>query len=68
MYRKRLKKKVKNKIIQYKYYMRVEDQIDLLRELINVIIKLNNQLYKYKLKKNPKQENYISQRRPQFNH
>ena len=42
MYRKRLKKEVKNKIIYYKYYTISEDQIDILRELINMIIKLDN--------------------------
>ena len=31
-----------------------KDQINILRELINVTIKLDNQLYKYRLKKNPK--------------
>ena len=60
MFRKGFKKKVKNKIIYYKYYIILENQINILRELINITIKLDNQLYKYRLKKNPKQENYIS--------
>ena len=59
MYKKRFKKEVKNKIIYYKYYIILEDQINILYKLIDIIIKLNNQLYKYRLKKNPKQENYI---------
>ena len=63
MYRKGFKKEIKNKIIHYKYYMNLENQINIFRELINIIIKLNNQLYKYRLERNPKRENYISQRR-----
>ena len=34
--------------------MILEDQIDILRELIDITIKLNNQLYKHRLEKNPK--------------
>ena len=42
MYRKRLKKEVKDKIIYYKYYTNLEDQIEILCKLINIIIKLDN--------------------------
>ena len=38
----------------YKYYINLENQIKILYELINVTIKLNNQLYEYRLEKNPK--------------
>ena len=34
--------------------MKIEDQINILRELINIFIKFDNQLYKYRLEKNPK--------------
>ena len=66
MYKKGLKEEVKNKIIHYKYYINLENQIKTLRELINVTIKLDNQLYKRRLEKNPKREKYIFQRRFQF--
>ena len=66
MYRKKLKKEVKNKIMRYKYYTISENQIDILRELIDIVIKLNNQLYKRRLERNPKREKYAPQRRPQF--
>ena len=42
MFRKKLKKKIKNKIIYHKYYTILEDQIDIFCELINIIIKLDN--------------------------
>ena len=42
MYRKRFKKKIKNKIIYYEYYINSKNQINILYKLINVIIKLNN--------------------------
>ena len=42
MYRKRLKKEVKNEIIYHKYYMNLEDQIETLCKFMNVTIKLNN--------------------------
>ena len=58
MFRKELKKEVKNKIMCYKYYIILENQINILHKLINIIIKLDNQLYKCKLKKNLKRENY----------
>ena len=67
MYRKRLKKEVKNEIMCHKYYINLENQIEILRKLIDVIIKLNNQLYERRLKRNPKREKYISQGRSQFN-
>ena len=67
MYRKRLKKKVKDKIIYYKYYMNLENQIKILHKFINITIKLDNQLYKCRLERNLKKEKYVSQRRPQFN-
>ena len=54
MFKKEFKKEVKNKIIYYKYYTISENQIDILCELINIVIKLNNQLYKYRLERNPK--------------
>ena len=54
MFRKGLKKKIKNKIIYYKYYIISEDQINIFYKLINIIIKLNNQLYKCRLEKNLK--------------
>ena len=60
IYRKGLKKEVKDEIIRYEYYIISENQIDILRELMNVIIKLDNQLYKRRLERNPKQEKYIS--------
>ena len=44
--------------------MTLEDQIDTLRELIDVVIKLDNQLYECRLEKNPKWENYVSARIP----
>ena len=67
MYKKELKKKVKNEIICHKYHIRIEDQINILCKLINVSIKLDNQLYERRLEKNPKRGNYIPQRRPQYN-
>ena len=54
MFRKRFKKKIKNKIIYYEYYIILEDQINTLYKLINITIKLDNQLYKCRLEKNPK--------------
>ena len=51
----------------YKYYIGVKNQINILQELINIIIKLNNQLYECRLKKNPRQKNYISQKRSSYN-
>ena len=54
MYRKRLKEKVKNKIIYHEYYINLEDQINTLYKFIDIIIKLDNQLYKCRLKKNLK--------------
>ena len=42
MYKKRLKKEIKNKIICHKYYIILEDQINILHKLIDIIIKLNN--------------------------
>ena len=54
MYKKRFKKEVKDKIIYYKYYIILEDLIDTLYKLIDIIIKLDNQLYKRRLEKNPK--------------
>ena len=47
--------------------MRVEDQINILYKLINIFIKLNIQLYEYRLEKNLKRENYVSQKRLQYN-
>ena len=67
MFKKRFKKEIKDKIIHHKYYMILENQIDTLCELINVVIKLDNQLYECRLEKNPKRENYASQRKFQFN-
>ena len=37
-----LKKKVKDKTIHHKYYININNQIDILQALINIIIKLNN--------------------------
>ena len=54
MFRKGLKEKIKNKIIHHKYHTILENQINILRKLINMIIKLNNQLYKCRLERNPK--------------
>ena len=66
MYKKRLKKEIKNEIMRHEYHTISEDQIDILRELMNVAIKLNNQLYECRLERNPKREKYTSQERPQF--
>ena len=52
--------------MRHKYYTISEDQINTLRELINIIIKLDNQLYKRRLERNPKRGKYTSQGRPQF--
>ena len=60
MYRKRLKKEVKDEIMRHKYYTNLKDQIETFCELIDITIKLDNQLYKYRLKKNPKREKYVS--------
>ena len=54
IYKKKLKKKIKNKIIYYKYHTEVEDQINTLYKLISISIQLDNQLYKYRLEKNLK--------------
>ena len=54
--------------MRYKYYTNLKNQIKILRKLINIIIKLDNQLYKYRLEKNLKREKYIPQERPQFDH
>ena len=34
---------------------------------MDIVIKLDNQLYKYRLEKNLKREKYVSQKRSQFN-
>ena len=44
----------------YEYYTNLKNQIEILRELIDMVIKLDNQLYKCRLEKNPKREKYIS--------
>ena len=54
MYKRGLKEKIKDEIIYHKYYMRVEDQINTFCELIDISIKLDNQLYEHRLEKNPK--------------
>ena len=64
MYRKGLKEKVKDEIMYYEYHTISEDQIDTLRELMDVVIKLDNQLYECRLERNPKREKYVSQGRP----
>ena len=51
----------------HKYYINLEDQINILCKLINIIIKLDNQLYECRLEKNLKQKKYVSQGKSQFN-
>ena len=42
IYKRGLKKEIKDEIIYHKYYMDMNNQIDILRVLINIIIKLDN--------------------------
>ena len=61
IYKKNLKEEVKDKIIYHKYYIDMNNQIDILQILINVVIKLDNQIYERRLKRNSHKGCYLPQ-------